>query len=269
MQATIKPVLKYPGSKNTIAPWIIRHFPPHVHYVEPFFGSSAVFFNKPPAKHEVINDLSGDVCNLFQVIRTHRQELIEQVALTPWARTEYDLSYQPCEEPIERARRFLVRVWQAHGGDLSTRVGWACGGVKQASNKRINLWKQLPDRIALVAQRLLDAEIENRPALDVIQRYSGRDVLIYADPPYPLSTRHGKLYQHEMTDADHIELLDALDKHPGPVVLSGYHCPLYDDRLAHWQTVEKRVQAEKGNLRTEVLWLNHAAQPIQSRMFDL
>jgi DNA adenine methylase len=81
-------------------------------------------------------------------------------------------------------------------------------------------------------------------------------VLIYADPPYPLSTRSGKMYQHEMTDADHLTLLDALDAHPGPVVLSGYHCALYDDRLRHWSTREKQAQAEKGNTRTEVLWLN-------------
>lgn len=100
------------------------------------------------------------------------------------------------------------------------------------------------------------AEIERRPAARVIAEYNDAGVLVYADPPYPLSTRNGKMYQYEMTDADHLTLLDALDAHPGPVVLSGYHCALYDDRLAHWSTRERRVQAEKGNTRTEVLWLN-------------
>lgn len=99
--------------------------------------------------------------------------------------------------------------------------------------------------------------IEHRRALDVITENSNQNTLIYADPPYPHSTRTKRLYvEDSMTDADHALLLDALDVHPGPVVLSGYHCALYDDRLSHWHTREKQAQAEKGHTRTEVLWLN-------------
>lgn len=56
MTTAIKPILKYPGAKWNCAEWIISHFPAHKHYVEPYFGSGAVFFNKQPAAHEVIND---------------------------------------------------------------------------------------------------------------------------------------------------------------------------------------------------------------------
>lgn len=251
----IKPILKYPGAKWNCAEWIIRHFPAHAHYVEPYFGSGAVFFNKPPAKHEVINDLSGDVVNLFRVIRDDGERLAALIEMTPWAREEYELSYQPSDDPMERARRFVVRVWQANSGDISKAVGWRnVGTMGNASTTAV--WRGMPDRVLALASRMKDAEIERTPAIEIIRRYSTRERLIYADPPYPLSTRAGALYQHEMTDADHLVLLDALDAHPGPVVLSGYHCALYDDRLAHWQTREKTVQAEKGNTRTEVLWLN-------------
>jgi len=43
----VQPILKYPGAKWNLANWIIQQMPPHKVYLEPFFGSGAVFFNKP------------------------------------------------------------------------------------------------------------------------------------------------------------------------------------------------------------------------------
>lgn len=261
MQTTIKPILKYPGAKWNLAEWIISHFPAHAHYVEPYFGSGAVFFNKKPAKHEVINDLSGDVVNLFRVIREDGERLAALIEMTPWAREEYELSYTPTDEPMERARRFVVKSWQGHAGvmdrTIDNKSGWSSQGTSLSYVCPAEKWRRLPPRILATARRFgPPTEVENRPALEILARHVSPGVLIYADPPYPLSTRNGKLYLHEMTDADHSALLDALDAHPGPVVLSGYHCALYDDRLKHWHAREKQAQAEKGNTRTEVLWLN-------------
>jgi DNA adenine methylase len=104
---------------------------------------------------------------------------------------------------------------------------------------------------------LRDAEIESLPALTIIGRYAQEETLIYADPPYVLTTRKGeRFYQHEMNEADHVALLDALDAHPGPVLLSGYQSKLYSDRLSHWRRVETTAAAEAGQTRTECLWLN-------------
>lgn len=257
----MKPILKYPGAKNQIAPWIVSHLPPHVHYVEPYAGSLGVFFAKQPAAHEVVNDLDGRLVNLFRVIRTQGETLAQLIENTPYARSEYYESYEQSDDPLEDARRFLVRCWMAHGFKSNCRTGWRNNGA--ASLQPItSLWNDVPTRIRATISRLKGAEIESIPALALVERYRTDDTLIYADPPYPLSTRKGrKLYQHEMTDADHAVLLDALDTHPGPVVLSGYTCTLYDDRLAHWHRVTKQVQAEKGQQRTEVLWLNAAARP--------
>lgn len=256
MQPAIKPILKYPGAKWNCAAWIISHFPSHQHYVEPFFGSGAVFFNKAPAKHEVINDLSGDVVNLFRIIREDGERLSALIEMTPWAREEYELSYQPCDDALERARRFVVRAQQGHGTDgLRGGKTWS-KSQHDRPGWRPRRWHLIPDDIEMLVSRLGEAEIDNRNATTLLRDYAERDVLVYADPPYVLSTRNMEMYQHEMTDADHAALLDVLDAHPGPVVLSGYHCALYDERLRHWHTREKRVQAEKGNTRTEVLWLN-------------
>lgn len=267
----MKAVLKYPGAKWVLADWIAAHFPRTKHYIEPYFGSGAVLISKPPAPHEVVNDLSGEVVNLFRVIRDRGADLAAQIEMTPWAREEF-FAYgegDSVDDPVEQARMFLVRCWQAHGARVGNRSGWKHNGSKSLVCP-VRLWQQIPDRILAVVERLRGVEIECLPALTIIGRYSTSDALIYADPPYPYQARSDrargrKMYTHEMTNTDHLELLAALEAHPGPVVLSGYHCPLYDERLAHWHTVAHQAQAEKANIRTEVLWLNDAACPQQAR----
>ncbi|MDF2652748.1 MAG: class adenine-specific methyltransferase [Paenibacillus sp.] len=110
-----------------------------------------------------------------------------------------------------------------------------------------------------IAERLQGVQVETQPALKLIQRYKIPSVLIYADPPYLLSTRNKRIYRHEMNDNDHIELLDALDAHPGPVILSGYDHQMYNTRLSHWHKEERQALAEAGQIKTEVLWINEMA----------
>lgn len=253
---TLKPILRYPGAKWLLANWIIEQLPPHSLYLEPYCGSSAIFLNKEPCEHEIINDLNGDIVNLFRVLRSHADELIWQINLTPWSREEYYASYEPCENAVERARRFLVRCWQAHGTRLNARTGWRHRGPS-SGGATASLWQQLPERLMAIVNRLKDAEIENKPALNIIAEYP--DALLYVDPPYELSTRQGKLYSHEMTTADHRALLTALLQHRGPVVLSGYAHPLYDEILAGWQRMTTPALAEHGKQAQEVLWLNEKA----------
>jgi DNA adenine methylase len=267
------PVLKYPGAKWSLAKWIIEHIPPHTTYLEPFFGSGAVFFNKMPSKVETINDIDGQVVNLFRVIRERPEELARLIEFTPWARDEYYASYEKTGDSLEDARRFLVRCWQAYGTRLGNRAGWRHN--IQGSNGGLNGWNSLPRSIFKVAKRFDGVQIENQPAVKIIWRYNFENVLIYADPPYVWETRTDrdrsrKLYNHEMTNQDHIELLDVLDAHTGPVLLSGYACPLYDERLREWDRHSCKAQAECGQARTEVLWLNPIAAEglAQQRLFD-
>lgn len=262
------PILHYPGGKWLLAPWIVSHFPKHRSYIEPFFGGGSVFFHKVIAKHEVINDLSGDVVNLFRVARDNGNELARVISLTPWAREEYDLSWiDDTDDPLERARRFLVKVWTAHSGDLANKSGWRNNGKVDVRIPLTESWRKLPARIMQCLDRLQHAQIDNSPAIEVIQRRGGKDTLIYADPPYVRSTRTSDMYQHEMSDDQHVELLAALDSHPGPVVLSGYRCQLYDERLTHWTRIDRGNKAGSGAKRVESLWLNqHASASGQAIM---
>lgn len=113
----------------------------------------------------------------------------------------------------------------------------------------------------MAADRLKDAQIEQTSAVELIPKFSSPDVLIYADPPYLIETRTQKQYNIEMpTKAQHTELLEILKKHPGPVILSGYDSPLYNDLLNGWVRLQQPSTAEGGALRTEVMWLNYEPQ---------
>jgi DNA adenine methylase len=267
----IKPILKYPGAKWSRSPWIVSHFPAHRRYLEPYCGSAAVFFSKDRVEHEVLGDINHHVINLFQVMRNHGEELARRIALTGWIEEEYHLyeqSYGESEDPIENARRFLIRCWQAHGTKLGSTCGWRHKGI-HGSSSTTTLWRQVPNRLLAVIDRLKDAEIRCKPALELIDYYRHPDFLLYVDPPYLLSTRTYNLYANEMTDEEHLQLLDMLKRHPGPVVLSGYAHPLYEELLQDWQRVTMQALAEKGALRTEVLWLNKKAfGSQQGRLFE-
>lgn len=248
--------LRYPGAKWSLAQRITRHFGQHYHYVEPYFGSGAVFFSKTPSPHEVLNDLNGQVVNLWSVLRDQTEDLCWALETTPWSRDEYAVSDEVTGDVLEDARRFVVRVWQAHASDLAKKTGWKNRGVHQRAGGMSHRWQKVPDQLRTLAWRLSDAEIENRDALSVVKRFNASDVLIYADPPYLHETRTQRMYSEEVEVEHHDELLEALLAHKGPAVLSGYANSLYDDALTGWdRVVMKAPKVEKGASRSEVLWV--------------
>ena len=104
-------------------------------------------------------------------------------------------------------------------------------------------WVNYPSHIETFVARLKGVIIENRPALEVIAQHDGPQTLFYVDPPYPLSTRNvargNAVYACDLTDAEHRELAAALREVQGTVVLSGYHCELYDRELyGDWYSAE-------------------------------
>ncbi len=254
------PVLKWPGAKWSaqVTPTIIGHFPVHRCYLSLFFGSGGDLFNKAPAPCEVVNDLDDDIVNFFETLRDDRDALAEAVSLTPWSRTEWERAHRRDDglSKLERARRFVARMNQSHGQRPGC-TGWRHDGPARTSSFTLQ-WRGLPERIVIAAERLRYVQIECRPWHDILARYAGADVLVFADPPYLGEVRkRRRIYRIEMMSAEeHEQLLAALRAHPGPVAVTHYRCPLYDTLLADWVVIEIAVIAEHGQRRVEGLYLN-------------
>jgi DNA adenine methylase len=269
----LKRILNYVGSKWNMAKWIISQMPEHNVYLEPFFGSGAILFNKEPSRIETVNDIDGNIVNLFKVIREKPNELAHAVEFTPYSREEYYQAFDLLEQDLsdlERARVFLMRCWMARGGKTSDRTGWR-HNIDIATVNALPDWNGLPGTILEAAKRLKQVQIENQEASTLINRYNREDCLIYADPPYVLETRTQRHYAHEMNNVQHINLLETLNGHKGFVLLSGYDSDLYKDVLKGWSKVTKMAQTEAASVKQEVLWLNPAVteRNKQLNIFDV
>lgn len=263
-----RPVLRWHGGKWMLAPWILAHLPAHRVYVEPFGGAASILLRKPRCYAEVYNDLDVEVVNLFGVLRSPRAgDLVTAVRLTPFAREDFAAAYLAADDPVERARRLIVRSFMGFGSNGHNRATGFRANSNRSGTTPAHDWANYPDALADVIERLRGVVIENRDALAVMAAHDGPETLHYVDPPYVFSTRSdlSKDYAHEMTDEDHARLLDFLLTVRGMVVLSGYPHPLYDERLRGWQRVERASLADGARKRTEVLWKNPAAS--QPTMF--
>jgi DNA adenine methylase len=263
MNMVSKTLLKYPGAKNSIAGDIIGLFPTRYHklvYLEPFFGSGAVFFRKVPGIVETINDVNDDVYNLFCQIRNNAAELARLIEFTPWSRKEYELSYVRSDSDLENARRFLVRCWCSIGYASGKKNGWR-NNVKK-NNGSFASFSALPEVILETCRRLKPApnntvQIEHRDAFGLIKKYDRPNVLMYLDPPYVPETRSfRKIYGSEMDDEDHIRLCAMLAASQAKIVLSGYDNELYNSCLPHFNKTRITSVDEAGNQKTEVIWRN-------------
>lgn len=273
MSAAKRPLMRYHGGKWLLAPWVIEHFPAHKVYVEAFAGAASVLLRKPRSGVEILNDLDGDIVNVFRVLRDPEMgaEFERRIRLTPFARAEFNASYEPIpEDPIERARLTLVRQMMGFGtsGLVRTKTGFRATTHRNRNQDYSHDWARYPDHLRAFMERLRGVVIECEPALKLIDRHDQPDVLLYLDPPYVHETRsyvsaggHSG-YRHEMTDSDHRELAERLRRAKAMVVLSGYHSALYDELYGDWHRSEKvaRIQSQTGaDTRTEVLWTNPAA----------
>lgn len=283
MTAPSRPVLRYHGGKWRLAPWLLSFFPPHRVYVEPFGGAASVLMRKPRCFADVYNDLDGDVVNVFRVLRDPEAaaELRRIVELTPFARAEFTLAYEEATDPVERARRTVVRAFMGFGSS-SQNAGHATGfrangnrnGVHPASD-----WVSWPRQIERFVERLAGVVVEERDALECIAQHDREDTLVYADPPYVLATRGcargvRQKYRRELNDDDHRLLATVLRGVRGMVVLSGYPSALYDVELfPDWERHERRAFTDNGGTgaavsRTEVVWLNPACSAALRRSRD-
>lgn len=259
------------GGKFSHLEWLLPLLPECHHYCEPFAGSAAVLINRPPSPVETYNDLDGEVCNFFRVLRDEKEKLVEAIGLTPFSREEFKIACEldPSASALERARRFYVRARQVRTGLAQTAsLGrWAnCKNTTRAGMSGVvSRWLGAVEQLPWIAERLLRVQIENRPAEEFVRLYDAPGTLFYCDPPYVHSTRgDAKAYGHEMDDAQHISLARVLDECCGMVAISNYDCDLMNDLFPapKWRKIisDPRTNHATKGMRVEVLWTNFAAE---------
>ncbi len=254
------------GGKYSHLDFILPNLPEDsVHFCDVFGGSAAILLNKKPSQIETYNDIDSELVNFFETLRNQEAKLTKAISLTPFSREELMKACRPEVglTKLERARRFYVRARQTRTGlaQTSTEGRWAhCVLTSRAGMAgAVSRWLGSIDGLPEIVQRLQRVQIENAPALEVIERYDTKNTLFYLDPPYVHDSRNDtRAYGREMTDDEHIELADILRAIRGRAVISGYRTPLYDKLFDGWKRIDAPVKlcnSSKSN-RQESLWIN-------------
>lgn len=176
------PIIPWIGGKRRLAKRIIPMFPEHECYVEPFAGGAALYFLKDPAPVEVINDINGELVNLYRVIKHHLEELIRQFQWALISRQHYSWLKVTPEEvltDVQRAARFFYLQKMAFGGKVESRTF----GTATTSPPRLNLLR-IEEDLSAAHLRLARTFVEHLPWQECIRRYDRPHTLFYLDPPY-------------------------------------------------------------------------------------
>lgn len=177
-----KPIVPWIGGKRRLAKSILPLFPEHTCYVEPFCGAAALYFMKTPAKVEVINDINGELVNLYRVVCHHLEEFVRQFKWALTSRQIYKWLQITPEETltdIQRAARFFYLQKISFGG----KVDGQTFGTSTTSAPRLNLLR-LEEDLSAAHLRLSRTYIENLDWGSCIQKYDRPHTLFYCDPPY-------------------------------------------------------------------------------------
>lgn len=225
---------RYWGGKVRMAPWIIERLPEHEHFVEACAGSAAVLAAKPQSMFETVNDVYGEVVNFFRVIRDPdmASALIDRVAFTPYAHSEFIAAADPGDSPLERAWGFFVRMQMAV---VPGRTGWSysVGGASARKANKPGRWATMPEHLRKTADRFARVQVTDWPVVDLLERMDKPGVLIFVDPPYLDESRPkslGASSAYVCDGFDHAAFVAAARAtESADVIVTHYPHPLYDD----------------------------------------
>ncbi len=287
--ANLTQPLKWHGGKYYLRKWIVGLMPPHLHYVEPFFGGGGILLARDPRRDwmstdgkkltaalngssEVANDIHGELINFWRVLQNPEDfhAFSQRMALTPFSEAEFDEALRqsqnvdPDATAVQRAVHFFILARQSRQGLMRDFATLSRNRTRSRMNEQVSAWLNVVEGLADVHERLRNVVILNQSATDVIRRQDGPNTLFYCDPPYVHETRSttGE-YAHEMTEQQHGELLDVLASIQGKFMLSGYPSQLYSKReqqhgwIRHEFLIDNKAASGKvKEKKTECLWCN-------------
>jgi DNA adenine methylase len=236
MDDRLRAPVRWYGGKGKMVAKLRRHVPLGGRpYCEPYMGAASLLFARPPAPVEVLNDLDGDLVNLFRCLqdRRHYRDLRHRLRYTLYARAEFgralDILASDERDPVLRAWAFFVSRNQGFSGVARTIGNWSRTFVSNGGcADTVNCWLMRLAMLDAWHQRLLLVQIEQRDALEVIRYWDTPETVFYVDPPYHHETRQDRqVYAVESDHDHHVQLVETLLACKGAVVLSGYDHPVY------------------------------------------
>lgn len=260
--------IKYFGGKGTMFNNIIEYFPPRGEYdtyIEPFGGSYSIGLKKEPVPIEIYNDMDQNVYSLYKVLSD--PELFEEfkrncdlVFYSEDIRGEHIRKLK--DETIslvERAFSFFYVNRTSHNG-----VGGFSKNtyIRRSMSKSVSDFLSAIDRLPELHDRLSKVIVTNTDGMKLIRKYNRKNAFMYCDPPYEQSTRTSTRYNVDMDREGHIDFLDAVTESDAKILISGYHCDLYDRLLDNgFKKISFEVKTVTGNFKpktkTEFLYYNY------------
>jgi DNA adenine methylase len=247
-------LFSYIGGKNRLANGIIKIFPKHTTYVEAFAGGAKVLFHKEPSAVEILNDLDGEITNLYLTCQQHHEELLRYFRFMLVSREWFDRL--KATDPgmltdIQRAARYLYLLRNSFASLVRNPV-YHRNVVQPPS---FNL-ERLPELIEKAHKRLERVQIERAPYGEILDRFDRRTTLFYLDPPYWGRT----LYRYNFAEADFRDLAERLTKVRGKFILSLNDVPevraLFRPFRIQEVTLHYTSQKSAGRRYKEVLIMN-------------
>ena len=193
------PIIPWIGGKRRLADKLLPLFPPHDCYVEVFCGGAALYFLRPvPAPCEVINDINGELVNLYRVVQHHLEEFVRQFKWALSSRQIFRWLQDAPTEPltdIQRAARFFYLQHHAFGGRVE---GQSFGTA--TTGPIVNLCR-IEENLSTAHLRLAGTTVENLPWLECVRRYDRPHTFFYLDPPYWQTEGYGVPFGFEQYEA--------------------------------------------------------------------
>jgi DNA adenine methylase len=270
--------LKTHGGKHYLASKIVPLMPAHKHYCEPFAGGLSVLLAKDHAGiSECVNDISGPLTAFWQTLMNPElfADFLRKVQGMPVSEELFqnadDCLYAWPENKVDTvtlAVAFFVVARQSLAGRGKDFAPLSKTRTRRGMNEQASAWLTAIEGLPAVHQRMQRVVVLNRCALEVIKTQDSYGTLFYLDPPYLPSTRSArKVYQYEMSEGDHLTLLNVLTTIKGRFLLSGYRSDLYDDHTAAhgWNWVDFKVPnnsagGKKKRRMVERVWMNFVPQ---------
>lgn len=254
-------ILRRLGNKSAIAHKIIPYFPPHKIFVDVFFGAGGMFFNKPKAKYNIVNDLDSDVFNLFMVVMDHKEELekafyqmpIHSDLLNYWKKNQET-------DPIKKALRFLFLSNFTLYGKQDT-ITYRAENDQQILLERLDETSKL-----LFGVQFMNFDFRKAIKVATSQLTDKEDIFVYCDSPY-LSTVDTYSDSEVWSEADSLDLFNALQATGCNFAMSEFDHPFILQQ-AKERNLNVHIIGERQNLknrRTEILVTNYRKE---ATLFD-